>query len=180
MDKLIKKCRDYDRKAQREMVNHLAPFLLGVCRRYAPTHEDARDWMQESLINIFNNIEQFRGSGKSSFMAWCKKIAVNVSLGKLRKKSMQIEPLGDFKAEKFYQPAVVNQLNVGDILHLLERLPHKLKMVFNLFVVDGYNHREIGDMLEIKESSSRTFLVRARERMQQLILSQEINSTDGK
>lgn len=179
MENLIKGCKKLDRKAQREMVNHLAPFLLGVCQRYAPNREDARDWMQESLINIFNNIEQC-SSNQHAFKGWCKKIAVNVCLGKLRKKGLKTVELNHEKSYKSAPPKVLDQMNVQGILKLLDHLPQKLKLVFNLSVLDGFSHKEIAKTLEIQESSSRTFLTRARAKMQQLIIAQEINSTNEK
>ncbi len=179
MEKLIKGCKNYDRKAQREMVNHLAPFLLGVCQRYAPNREDARDWMQDSLINIFNNIEQC-SENQYAFKGWCKKIAINVCLGKIRKKGLKTVELNNETALKSSPPKILDQMNVQGILRLLDQLPQKLKLVFNLSVLDGFSHKEIAKTLDIQESSSRTFLTRARAKMQQLIIAQEINSTNGK
>jgi len=179
VEKLIKACKKYDRKAQREMVNHLAPYLMSICQRYAPNKEDARDWMQESLIKIFNNIEQCK-TNEFAFKGWCRKIAINVCLGKIRKKGLKTVELKNEYETGIFQPKIIEQMNVKDILRLLDHLPQKLKLVFNLSVLDGYSHKEIAESLKIKESSSRTFLTRARTKMQQLIIEQEINSTNGK
>jgi len=93
--KLIKHCKSLDRKAQREMVNHLSPFLFPICRRYSKNFEDAKDLLQEALILIFNNIEQCKTEEIIPFKSWCKKITINNALAKLRKKSHQTEAISD-------------------------------------------------------------------------------------
>jgi len=167
MKNIIKGCRQLDRKAQREMVNQLSPYLYVICRRYTSQHEDAQDLLQESLIAIFNNIEKCKADGVAGFKAWCRKIAINKALEKKRKKGLILENLSGVSATTI--PAVQSQLNVNDILNLLERLPENQRIVFNLSVIDGFAHREIAAMLNIQESSSRTFLTRARQKLQELM-----------
>jgi len=179
LEKLIKSCKNKDRKAQREMVDQLAPYLFGICRRYAAQAEDARDLLQDAFIRIFNHIDQCQ-TNEYAFRSWCKTITVNVALSKLRKKGLgnKVE-INDFVCG-VAAPKVYGKINAHDILKLLEKLPEKQKLVFNLSVLDGYSHKEIAEMLGIGESSSRTFLVRARGRLQKLIQAQEINVTNGK
>lgn len=167
MKKIIKGCRQLDRKAQREMVDHLSPYLYVICRRYSDQHEDAQDLLQESLISIFNNIEKCKADEIAGFKAWCRRIAINKALEKKRKKGLTLENLSGISVPTL--PVIQSQLNVNDILSLLERLPENQRTVFNLAVLDGFAHREIATMLNIQESSSRTFLTRARQKLQAMM-----------
>ncbi|MEM9820445.1 MAG: RNA polymerase sigma factor [Bacteroidota bacterium] len=169
MKNILKGCRNLNRKAQREMVNLLSQFLYPVCRRYANSHEDAKDLLQESLILIFNNIHQCKSNQINGFKGWSRKITINTALAKQRKRGFRMEVIHTLSVEHIDHPDVHSQLNVEDILTLLEQLPRNQRIVFNLAIIDGYSHREIADFLDIKESSSRTFLARARNTMQQLI-----------
>ena len=160
-------------------MDRIAPFLFGICRRYADRTEDAKDLLQEALIKIFNNIEQVQ-TNEFAFKGWCRRITVNVALSKLRKKGFNSRVEMDDSVRGSAAPSIYGSMNAADILKLLEKLPEKQKLVFNLSVLDGYSHREIAQMLGIGESSSRTFLVRARGKLQQLIQAQEINLTNEK
>lgn len=173
MKKLIQDCKNLNRNAQREMVDHLSPFLYSICCRYALSHEDAKDLLQESLILIFNNIEKFEAQEVAPFKSWCRKIAINNALSKKRKKAILTEMINETEVNNASRPIVYSQLNVEDILSLLKSLPENQRMVFNLFIIDNYSHREIGEILNIRESSSRTFLTRARHSLQALILAEE-------
>ncbi len=171
--KLIRDCRKLDRKAQREMVNHLSPFLFPVCRRYSNSYEDAKDLLQESLISIFNNIDKCNAQEEIPFKSWCRRICINNALSKIRKKSNQKTSNLEVIHQVSSPPSIYSQLNVEEILSLLQFIPETHRTVFNLAIIDGYAHKEIANFLNIKESSSRTFLTRARQALQQLILKQD-------
>lgn len=170
MKKLIKACKNLDRKAQREMVNHLTPMLYSVSLRYAnQNHEATKDLVQESLIRIFNNIDKCNATEEFMFKSWCKRVSINVALGKIRKKKIQTQEIdindGNFK----HQPDALHSLNVEDILKLLNDIPTQHRIVFNMAIIDGYKHQEIAQILNIKENTSRVFLTRARQALQQMI-----------
>ncbi len=169
MKELLQGCRKLDRKAQREMVNHLSPFLFPLCRRYSNTQEDAKDLLQEALILIFNNIKQCSSNEKRVFLGWCRRIAINNALAKKRKKGFEMKAIEKAEIANGQAPIINSKLNVDDILNLLNILPTNQRMVFNLAVVDGYTHKEIAKLLAIKESNSRTLLTRARQTLQSLI-----------
>ena len=175
MKKLLQGCKNLDRKSQREMVNHLSPFLYAVCRRYSDSHEDTKDLLQESLILIFNNIEKCQSDEEAPFKSWCRRIAVNTALSKKRKKHIPTGTMENSKLAEAVHPNIYSRLNVEDILQLLQYLPENQRLAFNLAIVDGYSHREIAELLNVKESSSRTFLTRARQSLQQMIYQQEID-----
>jgi len=175
MNKLIQNCKDLDRKAQREIVNHLSPFLFNICRRYSHNHEDAKDLLQESLIQVFNSMDKCQAEDKVTFFAWSRRIAINKALMKKRKKGFEFETIQSNNHNNAVNPGIQSKLNVQDILKLLNLLPQNQSLVFNLSVIDGYSHAEIAKLLNVKESSSRTFLTRARQALQQLIQKQEID-----
>ena len=175
MKKLIKGCKELERRSQREMVDHLSPFLYNICRRYTHNQEDAKDLLQESLIQIFNNMDKCQARDKATFFAWSKRIAINRALAQKRKKGLEVESMVENTHHLPIVPSIQSQLNVQDILKLLHLLPQNQSLVFNLSVIDGYSHAEIAKILEVKESSSRTFLTRARQSLQQLIQKQEID-----
>ncbi len=169
MKKLIKECRNLDRKAQRKMVDHLSLFLFPICRRYTKTYEDAKDLLQEALILVFNNIHKCNSNEVLPFNSWCRRITINKALENKRKKGFEIEAVVEAENLNVKQPPILSQLNVEDILSLLSGLPQNQQIVFNLAIIDGYSHKEIAKLLSIKESSSRTFLTRARHTLQFLI-----------
>jgi len=170
MEKLIKSCKNLERAAQREMVNHLSPMLYSICLRYANhNHETTKDLVQEALIRIFNNIEKCDATSEYPFKGWCKRVAINVALGKLRKKKLVTQEI-DINSVKYKdQPIAISRLHVEDILKLLANIPDQHRLVFNMAIIDGYKHNEIAEILNIKESSSRAFLARARKALQKMI-----------
>ncbi len=173
MKELIEKCKDFDRYGQREMVKHLSPYLFKICYRYMEDYSNAQDALQESLVIILNKINQFQGQNKNSFLAWCKRICIHKSLEITRKYESKLDLLSDDHPIT-QAPQIIAQLNAEDIFKLVKKLARFEKKVFLLYVVDGFSHKEIAELLEIKESSSRTYLHRARNQMKKFISQSEI------
>lgn len=166
---LIRAIKNHDPLAQRQLVDRYSPYLYAICYRYLKQREDAQDALQEALILIFKNIHQVKVE-ETAFKAWSKRIAINVSLAKFRKAAYQNESCpAELPEPDLVHPKVLEQLKIGDILKLLDQLPTQQRQVFNLFIIDGYSHQEIAEILEIKTSYSRTLLTRARAQMQILI-----------
>ena len=166
LNQLISSCKEKDRQAQKELVNRFGPFLYAICRRYLKTEADAQDILQESLVQILNNIHTFK-SEPANFKAWIRKITVNQALTKLRKSYVKLESYpGDIPEHRISPAQVTEKLQEQDILNLLNLLPELQRQVFNLSIIDGYKHHEIAEVLKIKESYSRTILNRARKAMQ--------------
>ncbi len=145
--KLINKCKNLERKAQREMVDHLSPFLFPICRRYASNFEDAKDLLQESLISIFNNMHKCHSEEVIPFKSWCKKITINTALGNIRKRNNPIDSFQESNAKENNLPSIYSKLNTEDILKMLNFFPERHRDVFNLFILDGYTHKEISELL---------------------------------
>ena len=172
-EQLIKSCRAQQRKAQQALYERYAPVLFGICRRYVRQHEDAEDVLLEVFYKIFTNIKQYKGKG--SFEGWMKRIAVNESLMFLRKKrnfniSVDVYPV-DIKVNEH---GVDEHLFEKDILLLLDKLPLGYRTVFNLYVVEGYKHREIAEKLGISINTSKSQLILAKKRMSELLKKNNI------
>lgn len=151
------------------MVDSYAPFLFAISLRYMKDHAAAQDVVQETFINIFNHLDQFKES-EPSFKGWIKRICVNNALQKFRKKGYQNESypevLPDHRASA---PEVDAKLNADDLMDLISTLPDMYRQVFCLYVVEDYSHREIGEKLGIKESTSRSTLTRAKNMIKEKI-----------
>ena len=166
---IIKACREQDPLAQRRLYQDFAPKMLGVCRRYLKRAEDAEDALVEGFCKVFTNIDQYSGNG--SFEGWIRRIVVNECLMALRKKhalknAYEIQEHFDLKDDQ----NVVADLAAQDILNLLDQLPNGYRTVFNLYVIEGYKHREIADLLGISINTSKSQLILAKKRLQQLLL----------
>jgi RNA polymerase sigma factor (sigma-70 family) len=159
---IIQGCKSGDRRCQEALVHKFAPRLLAVCKRYCSDASLAEDALQETFINIFKYISTYSGSG--SFEGWLRRIAVTKSI-EINKKFFKVN-LFPIEAEINHAdvviPDVFSTLGEKDIQLLLEQLPKNQYVVFNLFVVEGYSHQEIGEILSVAEGSSRALLSRAR------------------
>ena len=141
-------------------------MLLSVCRRYTRDEAMAKDILQETLIRIFGNIDKYQPTG--SFEAWMRRIAVRRSLQWLKRSCFQQETQPDeMPDENTLEPEVFQHLGAEEIIQLMLELPPGYRAVFNLFVVEDYDHREIGELLGITESTSRSQLARARKMLQE-------------
>ena len=157
---LIKACRVQDPLAQRKVYETYSPKMLGVCRRYLKRAEDAEDALVEGFCKVFTNIKQYTGNG--SFEGWIRRIVVNECL----KNAFEIQEHFDLRDNQ----NVVAELAAQDILRLLDQLPNGYRTVFNLYVIEGYKHREIADLLNISINTSKSQLILAKKRLQQLLL----------
>ncbi|MEZ4988216.1 MAG: sigma-70 family RNA polymerase sigma factor [Saprospiraceae bacterium] len=161
-------CQQQHPTAQREVYERYAPVMMGVCRRYLSRIEDAEDVLVESFCKVFEHIGQYNGNG--SFEGWIRRIVVNECLMFLRKKhalrnAYEIQEHFDLRTEEH----TVDKLAADDILYLLDQLPNGYRTVFNLYVLEGYKHREIADLLEISINTSKSQLILAKKRLQELL-----------
>ena len=165
---LIRGCQKGDKKCQYELVERYSATLMAICRRYAKDDPSAKDVLQEALIRIFSNIGKYQMTG--SFEGWMKKITVRCALTWLDKSYFQKEKaLMDFHINESIQPDVYDYLGVEEIQKSIDELPLGFRTVFNLNVIEGFSHKEIGEILQITESASRSQLTRARRLLQEKI-----------
>ncbi len=166
---LIKGCVGQNATSQRLLFEQYSGKFMTVCLRYANDGMEAEDMLQDGFIRIFNNIHQFKFEG--SFEGWMRRIVVNVALKYLQKKKMHFSDITDNSAQAPSLDAYAfAHLGQDEILKLINQLPEGYKIVFNLNVIEGYSHEEIGDLLKIQASTSRSQLVKARKMLQQQIL----------
>ena len=163
---LVNACLKGDSKAQKQLYERFAPKMFGVCLRYAKDDDTAQDYLQEGFIRVFNNLDKFRFEG--SFEGWIRRIVVNTALEKLRKvdvikNSVEVEK-ALFTTDDVEQ--VMDQINAGELLQLIQTLPTGFRTVFNLYAIEGYTHQEIGKMLHISEGTSKSQYSRARQWLQ--------------
>jgi RNA polymerase sigma-70 factor (ECF subfamily) len=165
---LIEGCRQGNKACQYELFHRYAGKMLTLCRRYARHQMEAEDWLQDSFVKIFENIHRFREEG--SLEGWMKRIVVNTALKHLRKVTFQKEELGsDGLPEPSVAPSAFSQLGEEELLKLIANLPEGYRIIFNLHAIEGFSHREIANMLNIEESTSRSQLTKARKMLQKQI-----------
>ena len=168
---LIKGCIAGDRRMQEELYSRFASKMYAVCLRYANNADDAQDLLQEGFIKIYRNLHRFRAEG--SFEGWIRRVFVNTSIEHFRKKSAKLSMVSD-KEENTIEDSDISALDSlaeKDIINIIRELSPGYRTVFNLYVVEGYSHKEIGEMLDITESTSRSNLVKARMKLQHLLLN---------
>ena len=165
---IIKGCIRNDRHCQRALFERYAGLMLSVCRRYTRHEMEAEDIVQDALIKVYKNIDKFKFEG--SFEGWIRRIVVNTALKNYKKSSVQKEQIGlESYQEGSLEPEAISNLGVEELMTLIAGLPEGYRIVFNLYIVEGYSHREIADMLNIQESTSRSQLVKARRILQELL-----------
>jgi RNA polymerase sigma factor (sigma-70 family) len=152
-----------------------------VCLKYSRTYQDAQDTLQDSFIMIFKDIKKFKHKG--SFEGWAKRVTINVALQKFRKKSIlkfdKIEE-NQLTEEEITVDVDEKNISLSFLLSLINELPPKYQLVFNLYVLDGYSHQEISEVLNISTGTSKSNLFRARKLLQNKINNSKINSYENK
>lgn len=166
---LIESCRKGDRMAQKSLFDFLAPKMFPVCLRYMDDRVSAEDVLQEGFITLFTKLDSYSGEG--SFEGWARKIFVNTALMSLRKTDA-LKLGGDLKLVQGMDSNVSTPIqNIGykELMKLIAQLSAGFRTVFNLYVLEGYSHKEIAEALGISENTSRSQLRRARMMLQQMI-----------
>lgn len=163
---LIKKCRKRDIKSQSEIYQLFAGKLFALCLKYSKTRQEAEDNLQESFITIFNKVDQYKFKG--SFEGWMKRIVINTALQTYRQKNV-LNIVQDNYPDEVEVEVKKNELSLDFLLKIIQELPERYRMVFNLYVLDDYSHKEIASMLGIAQGTSKSNLSRAR-----LILKEKV------
>ncbi|MDB2586552.1 sigma-70 family RNA polymerase sigma factor [Flavobacteriaceae bacterium] len=168
-EELIKRCQDNDRQAQELLYRQYSSVLYGMCLKYAPNQMEAEDNLQDAFITIFQRIGQYQGKG--SFEGWMKRIAINTVLQKYRQKRLYDLPAEDLIEEKLDDEVddESSALPLPFLLSIIQELPERYRLVFNLYVLDGHTHKEIAELLGISDGTSKSNLARARQLLQQKI-----------
>ncbi len=172
-DRLLKACIQGDRKAQRKLYEQLAPKMFPVCLRYMNNREMAEDVMQDGFVTLFSKLDSYSGTG--SFEGWARKIFVNTALMQLRRNDVlkESDNLDDAWDIGSPDPSAIQEIGHKELLELIADLPPGFRTVFNMYVIEGYSHKEIADELGISENTSRSQLQRARVILQKKILEKQ-------
>jgi len=159
LNELIEKCKEEDIKAQGELYKLYSTKLYSICLKYSRNVAEAQDNLQDAFLTIFKNINQFKHKG--SFEGWMKRITVNTVLQKYRKERY-FEIVNDQLADEPEPEIEDEHLSLDFLLKLVQELPDRYRLVFNLYVLDDYSHQEIADMIGITVGTSKSNLARAR------------------
>lgn len=165
---LINGCVAGDRRMQELLYQRFAPKMYAVCLRYANNADDARDILQDGFIKVFRNLARFRKEG--SFEGWVRRIFVNTAIEHYRRK-VNLNTIGE-KEEVAIEDTgwnVLDQLAEKDIIQLVQELSPGYRSVFNMYVIEGYSHKEIGELLGISEGTSKSQLARAKAILQKKV-----------
>ncbi len=162
-------CRLGDAKAQKAVYDLLSPKMFSLCLRYMGNREDAEDTLQEGFVTLFSKIGSYSGEG--SFEGWARKIFVNTALMSLRKKDLlkNSEELDGIREVAGSGVTQLQKIGYAELMGMIRSLPPGYRTVFNMYVVEGYSHREISKALGISEVTSRSQLSRARAMMKDKI-----------
>ena len=169
---LIEQCINNEPKAQKELYRIFAPKLYGICLKYCANKTIAEDLFQESFIIIFNKIHQFKHQG--SFEGWAKRITINTVLQHFKKQKNHQPIIDDLITDEEEDIELENtDYDLSYLLELIQELPSQYRLVFNLYVLDGYSHSEIAEMLTISVGTSKSNLSRAKQLLRKKIESEK-------
>ena len=170
-DDIVEGCRKQQASAQRKLYERHSGKMLGVCKRYIRDNSEAEQVMVGGFVKIFQKIDQFKGDG--SFEGWVRRIMVNESLIYLRKNKYMYLETDITEAEEPNYNDMSSYLEAEDLLAIIQHLPAGYRMVFNLYAIEGYSHKEIAAQLDINVNTSKSQLSRARKQLQKLLKERE-------
>lgn len=168
---LIQGCKRNDRESQRLLHKHYYSYAMSICVRYCRTREEAQEVMNDGFLKVFLRINQYRM--ETSFVGWLRRIMINSCIDHYRReaKHYEVERIDSIKGA-MHGESVMDQLSHQELMEMVQQLSPGYRAVFNLYVIDGYTHKEIGAMLGISDGTSKSNLMKARE-----ILKKRIEST---
>ncbi len=173
INELITRCKAGERKAQELLYKQFASKMLGVCMRYAVDKMEAEDMLQNGFMKVFKKLDDYRGDG--AFEGWVRRIMVHSSIEYYRKhhKMIQVMDVTEMSREPSVNPAAMANMGVKDLMSIIQQLSPGYRMVFNLYAIDGYSHKEIAEIVGITEGASKSQLSRARTILKEQVLKME-------
>lgn len=168
LNRLIKKCKLQDRKAQEELYRMYSGKLFLLCLKYSSDRQQAQDTLQDGFLKIFENLDQFNGKG--SFEGWMTRIIINTALKKYRNRVVHLS-IEEDQVEDLEDGIEVDeeQVELSELIGFIQALPERYRHVFNLYVMEGFSHQEISEMLKISVGTSKSNLSRARLKLQESV-----------
>lgn len=166
---LIKACKKGDAKAQEALYHRFKAKLFGVCLRYADSYQEAEDFLQDGFIQIYKDLYQYKPFG--SLEGWLRRVVVNVALQHIRKKK-KWQKTGDLNELEYKMESgqdIIADLSAKNLVKIIQSLPDGYRAVFNMYVIEGYSHQEIGEKLGISSGTSKSQLSRAKAFLRDLL-----------
>ena len=171
---ILQGCLKNEAAAQRELYNRYSPKMLAVCYRFAHNREDAEDMLQEGFIKVFSQMHTFQSRG--AFEGWIRRIIVHTCINNLKKNKRFNESLDIVHAHgiQVREESVPSIVQAKQIVECIRILPIGYRTVLNLYAIEGYSHKEIADMLDIEESTSRSQYTRAKQMLEEILIRKKI------
>jgi RNA polymerase sigma factor (sigma-70 family) len=171
---ILQGCLQNNATSQRELYTRYSPKMLAVCYRFAHNREDAEDMLQEGFIKVFSQIHTFRNQG--AFEGWIRRIVVHTCINHLKKnkrfnESVDIIHANSIQVREETVPSIVQAKQIVECIRLL---PMGYRTVLNLYAIEGYTHKEIAEMLDIEESTSRSQYTRAKQMLEDILVKKKI------
>ncbi|MFD2200277.1 RNA polymerase sigma factor [Shivajiella indica] len=175
---LIQKAKEGDKKSIEMLYRHFYGYAMSVALRYSNSRDEACEIVNDSFMKVFDKLGQH--DEKNSFKGWFRRILVNTSIDYYRKNVKYFAVMDIDKADaESYEPEIISQLSKEDILGILRSIPEMLRMVFNMYEIEGYSHSEIGEQLGIPASTSRTYLARAKQKLREKVIEKNQIKNEG-
>lgn len=171
--RLIQACIDGDRAAQNQLYQQHKYKMMGVCLRYAKDRAEAEDILQEGFFKVFCDLKQF--SGKGAIGAWIRRVMVNTALMHIRKQKNKLFPVIELDQIAYSHASkedLFSSFRAKALVQMIQQLPDGYRVVFNMYVIEGYSHKEIAQQLGISESTSKSQLSRAKMTLRQMLEKQ--------
>ncbi len=172
IEELISGCKKGDRRSQEQLYKQYAGKLFGVCLKYSRNKVEAEDSLHDSFMTIYDKIGQYKSKG--SFEGWMKRIAINTVLQKYRKEQ-HLKVVSENLMEEIEREELYHDISLQTLLRYIQELPNKYRLTFNMYVLDGYSHKEISETLGTSLGTSKSNLARARMILREKIKKQNIN-----
>lgn len=175
-EELIKRCIRGDRKAQEKLYRDYYAAMASLCLRYAGNEQDAREVLNNAFLKVFRQLHTYQSS-KATLYTWIRTIVIHACIDHLRRRDhfRNLQQLDQATADIGIDPEAVSRLKVQELLGFIRELPAATQAVFNLYVMEGYTHREIASLLQISEGTSKWHLAEAKKRLQQKIRTEEVS-----
>jgi RNA polymerase sigma-70 factor (ECF subfamily) len=173
LDDMVRGCIAGDKKSQELLYKNTSPKMLGVCMRYAKDHFEAEDMMQTGFVKVFRKLNDFRWEG--SFEGWMRRIMVHTSIELYRKniRTLSVVDIDQASTSDALTDFEMSNIHVKDLMRLIQNLSPGYRIVFNMYAIEGYSHKEIGEQLGITEGASKSQLSRARAILKSQVLKLE-------
>lgn len=172
LEKLIEGCVKGNRDSQRRVYEQYAPKMMSVCLRFMKNREEAEDVLQEGFVKVFRKVNTYSGSG--SFEGWMRTIFVNTALRKLENRKRDIDQVhldNEVHHSASVEAEMMHALEYKELLKLVNSMPDGYRIVFNMYAIEGYTHREIAEKLQISEGTSKSQLARARAYLKKRVIA---------